>query len=111
MFKLRGHLLLFVAAVTRTGLTPLVWVDRLTRVLDECFGVTTGWAFQDATSGEPAKMSDFEEKIFDKLVVIQEERPDLIAPDIDVMEAYGLARSFRRGGGYNAGGKSRSCSS
>jgi hypothetical protein len=45
-FKLRGNmdqnLLLFVAAVTRTGLTPLVWVDRLTRVLDEFFGLTTG---------------------------------------------------------------------
>jgi len=99
-FKLRGNmdqnLLLFVAAVTRTGLTPLAWIDRLTGVLEEFFGLTTGWAFQDA-NGRPAKMSDFEEKIFDKLVAIQEERPDLIAPEIDVMDAYGLARSFRRG--------------
>ena len=41
-----------------------------------------------------AKMSDFEEKIFDKLLAIQEERPDLIAAEIDVLDAYGLARSF-----------------
>jgi hypothetical protein len=39
-------------------------------------------------------MSDFEEKIFDKLLAIQEERPDLIAAEIDVLDAYGLARSF-----------------
>jgi len=99
-FKLRSNmdqnLLLFVAAVTRTGLIRLVWVDRLTRVLDECFGLTTGWAFQDANGGR-AKMSDFEENIFDKLLAIQEERPDLIAPEIDMLDAYGLARSFRRG--------------
>jgi len=41
-----------------------------------------------------AKMSDFEEKIFDKLRAIQEERPDLIAAEIDVLDAYVLARSF-----------------
>ena len=42
-------------------------------------------------------MSDFKESVFDRLLEIQEERPDLIPQEFDVLEEYGLARSFRRG--------------
>jgi hypothetical protein len=43
------------------------------------------------------KMSDFSEILFATLLDIQGERDDLIAGDIDVLDAYGLARSLRRG--------------
>jgi hypothetical protein len=43
------------------------------------------------------KMSDFSEIFFATLLDIQGERDDLIAGDIDVLDAYGLARSLRHG--------------
>jgi hypothetical protein len=43
------------------------------------------------------KMSDFSETFFATLLDIQGERDDLIAGDIDVLDAYGLDRSLRRG--------------
>jgi hypothetical protein len=43
------------------------------------------------------KMSDFTETLFAALLDIQGERDDLIAGDIDVLDAYGLAKSLRRG--------------
>jgi hypothetical protein len=43
------------------------------------------------------KMSDFSETFFATLLDIQGERDDLIAGDIDVIDAYGLARSLRCG--------------
>ena len=42
-------------------------------------------------------MSALEEPIFGLLEEIQTERPDLIPEGIDIRDAYGLARSFRRG--------------
>jgi hypothetical protein len=89
------NLLLFVAAETRSGLKPLVWSDRLIDTLALC-GVNSGWAFQQA-NGAPQRMSEFEDVIFEGLSRVQTDRPDLIDPGIDVMEDYGLARSFRRG--------------
>jgi hypothetical protein len=98
-FKLRGNmeqnLLLFVAAETQSGLKPLLWANRLVETL-ESVGVVKGWAFQ-RSDGSPQHMSDFEEAIFDRLLQVQTDRPDLIDPGIDVLEAFGLARSFRRG--------------
>jgi hypothetical protein len=99
-FKLRGgmdqNLLLFLAAVTRSGIQALVWIDRLVEVLEREFEVTSGWAFQK-DNGAQLRMSDFEESIFDKFLEVQEKRPDLIPPEFDVLEEFGLARSFRRG--------------
>ena len=89
------NLLLFVAAETASGLQPLLWVQRLVDTL-EALGITTGWAFARA-NGSQARMSDYQEVIFDKLLSIQQEHPNLIAPGIDILEDYGLARSFRRG--------------
>jgi hypothetical protein len=40
------------------------------------------------------KTSDFSETFFATLLDIQGERDDLIAGDIDVLDAYGLARSL-----------------
>jgi hypothetical protein len=98
-FKLQGNmdqnLLLFVAAETASGLQPLLWIDRLIDILGKK-GVSTGWAFRDE-HGQQSKMSDFEDIMFDTLIVIQEECPGLIPETLDVLNACGLARSFRRG--------------
>jgi hypothetical protein len=104
-FKLRGNMdqnvLVFVAEETKSGLKPRLWVDRLIRVLEN-EGVTSGWAFQQP-DGSQTKMSDFNELVFEKLLEIQEIRPDVIAPELDVTEVIGLARSFRRGAVSQAG--------
>jgi hypothetical protein len=57
--------------------------------------IISGWAFQ--RDGKQMKMSDFSETLFATLLDIQGERDDLIAGDIDVLDAYGLARSLCHG--------------
>ena len=98
-FKLRGNmdqnLLVYVAAETASGLQPMVWVDRLVGLL-ESDGIVTGWCFQ-GSNGEQLRMHQFEDRIFGKLVDIQADSPHLIPAEMDVYEAFGLARSFRRG--------------
>jgi hypothetical protein len=98
-FKLRGNmdqnLLVYVAAETASGLKPLLWVDRLINLL-EGTGIVSGWLFQ-GPDGEQLKMRHFEERVFEKLLDIQSDCPHLIPGELDVYEAFGLARSFRRG--------------
>jgi hypothetical protein len=47
--------------------------------------------------GEVIQMSEYEETFYDVLHEIQEQRPDLIGPDVDIEQIYGFYRSFRRG--------------
>jgi len=88
---------------TASGLEPMVWVDRLVEEM-ELRGKVSGWAFIDGR-GNQARMGQFGELIYDQLIRIQETRPDLISPHLDVMEEYGLARSFRRGSNTQAQNK------
>jgi hypothetical protein len=53
-----------------------------------CFG---------AKDGDRAKASDFQIPIPEKLLEVQLGQPELISRDIEVVEEYGLLRSFRRG--------------
>ena len=98
-FKLRGNMdqcmLLFIAAETASGLKPLLWTDRLIESL-ESQGVTSGWAFCNE-DGHQLRMTDLEDLIFELLEEIQSEHPELISEDVDVCDACGMARSFRRG--------------
>ena len=43
------------------------------------------------------QMSEFLDSFFDMLLDIQQDRPDLIVPDIYVINKYGIPRSERRG--------------
>jgi hypothetical protein len=79
---------------THSKLQPGVWAQCLTTTLESC-DIVSGWAFH--RDGKQMKMSDFSETFFASLLDIQGERDDLIAGDIDVLDAYGLARSLRRG--------------
>jgi len=99
-FKLRGNMdqnmILFVVAETSSGLKPMLWADRLVDEL-ETYGIRDGWAYQ-TESGEQMKMSDFEEDVYSLLEEIQADVGlGLIPQGIEIREAYGLARSFRRG--------------
>lgn len=90
------NLLIPIAATTRSGLEPLKWAVRLIQELEE-EGVTSGWAFQD-DKGRQMKMSNLEERVFEKLQKAQDDVDSgLIPKEIDVEEDFGLARSFRRG--------------
>jgi hypothetical protein len=74
---------------TRPGLQPGIWTLRLIHAL-EALGVTNGWAYQ--REGRQMMMLEFSEELFELLLEIQKDRPDLIASDIDVLEAFGMAR-------------------
>jgi hypothetical protein len=62
--------------------------------LESC-GIVSGWLFQ--WDGKQMKMSDLSETLFATLLDTQGKRDDLIAGDIDVLDAYGLDISLRRG--------------
>jgi hypothetical protein len=90
----------------KSGLEPLLWINQLITVLEES-GVTTGWAFQNK-DGLQIQMRDYEDLTYEKLMMVQDRRPDLLLPDVKVTEDLllpdvkvtediGLARSFRRG--------------
>ena len=57
--------------------------------LEKC-GFRDGWSFQ--RSGKQIRMSEFGTYLFDMLLEVQRDRPDLIHSDIDVLEDFGLAR-------------------
>ena len=62
--------------------------------------ITSGWLFakrEGPRKGQRLESSHFEMDVLTILVEIQEERPDLIPSGLDVMDAYGTYRSFRRG--------------
>jgi hypothetical protein len=104
-FKARSQnqqsILIPIAYATASGLQPGKWGERLLQVLAE-FNVHTGWAFQDAR-GKQLPMSHFDEKFYDLLAQIKEEDPNLFTAEIDLLEDYHLARSFRRGATSRAG--------
>jgi hypothetical protein len=55
-----------------------------------------GLAFCDG-DGQVVKMSDYEAVFYEILHEIQNKRPDLIGPDVDIEQVYGFYRSFRWG--------------
>jgi hypothetical protein len=90
----RYHMLL-MASETASGLKVRQWLERLV-MLRERQGKYHGPAFCDE-AGEVARMSDYEEIFYEILRDIQDQRPDLIAPEVEVEQIYGFYRSFRRG--------------
>ena len=71
-----------IAWETRSGLNPGFCTLQLIDALGD-LGVTTGWEHQ--------------RKFFELLLEIQKDLAYLIATDIDVLEAFGMARPERRG--------------
>jgi hypothetical protein len=84
-----------IVAVTRSGLRPRLWMIRVVEAYRE-MGKVQGWVYRDA-NGAPAKQGAFEAEFFEILREIQVRRPELIHPDVDVPDVYGMSRSLRRG--------------
>jgi hypothetical protein len=63
-------------------------IPKGTLSLDTCFVI------QDGTK---MKVKAMEPKLHDRLEVIKAKRPDLINPETEVQEEYGVSRSFRLG--------------
>ena len=64
--------------------------------MNETKGRRNGPAFSDA-DGRVERGAIYEAKILDALLIIQEKFPRLIPPSVNVVEEYGIFRSFRRG--------------
>jgi hypothetical protein len=88
-------ILVFLPAVTDSGLRPALWLDRLVKVL-ESLGIFSGRLFQ-GTQGKQHSMSSFSEEFYRILFVIHEDNPSLFKPTMDIMKDYHITRSLRRG--------------
>lgn len=84
-----------LCSTTSSGLEVEKWVRRLVQC-QQHFGRCHGPAFTTLI-GSPAYTHTFEMGILDRLQAIQARHPELISPDVQVHDEYGLSRSFRRG--------------
>jgi hypothetical protein len=98
-FKARSNaekkILVFLSAITDSGLRPVLWLKRLVQLLEN-LGIFSGWLFQ-GPQGEQRSMTSFSEEFYRILFAIRDEDPSLFEPTMDIMEDYHLARSLRRG--------------
>ena len=90
----RYHLVL-LAPVTQSGLRMRYWLEQLVEVRAR-EGRTRGPAFCDAM-GKMVYSGVYESRFFEILSEIQEVNKELIPETVDVVEDYGIGRSFRRG--------------
>jgi hypothetical protein len=88
------HLMPIVATTDR-GLQPRKWIGRLLQIYD-LKGIAHGPLFRNKLGGR-ARAGDFEDRFFERLDCVKEQRPDLMTSNEDVREEYGVFRSFRRG--------------
>ena len=86
--------------VTKTGIEIRKWLEAVV-VARESEGRSHGPAFCDAM-GLPVESGVYEATFHEMLIRIQIRLPDLIAPEINVREEYGISRSFRRGSDTHA---------
>ena len=90
----RWHLMLS-ASITGSGFKVRKWISRLVDIL-KSERKNSGPAFCHA-SGLVIKTSEIDGEFHAQLELIQDRRPDLIAPNVDVREEYSVYRSLRRG--------------
>jgi len=90
-----GYHLTPLIARTNSGLEIERWVKRLAWA-KETQGILHGPMFSHH-KGEILDERWLELEILERIAVIQQERPDIVKPDVLVHEEYGISRSFRRG--------------
>ncbi len=90
----RYHLIPLVST-TQSGLQVKLWIERLIEVRRK-EGRIQGPAFCDR-SGLPIKSFVYQEALAERLHLIQGRSPGVIPPDVDILEDFGVSRSFRRG--------------
>jgi hypothetical protein len=83
--------------VTQSGIKVRVWMTRLF----QCYlqlGISTGPLFRTvATATMPAKTKELDVIFHKYMLMVQDQHPNLLGPEIDVVVAYSLRRSLRRG--------------
>lgn len=96
----RYHIIPLANETGRSHIPVRKWIERLIsmRAME---GRTNGPAFCDK-DGRVARSTDYEELMHDVLRQVQDERPDLIPPDMDVIDVYGISRSLRQGSNTTA---------
>ena len=90
----RYHLIL-LAPETQSGIRMRYWLEKLVeaRLVE---GRTRGPALCD-DKGQVSYSSIYEPSFHEVLIEVQAKRMDLIPTSVDVVEDYGVGRSFRRG--------------
>jgi hypothetical protein len=90
-----GYHLTPLSAKTTSGLEIERWVKRLAWA-KERQGITHGPAFSHS-QGSILDDRWLELEILDRIARVQQRRPDVVKPDVQVHEEHGISRSFRRG--------------
>ena len=95
--RLVGERVFLVPCVreTSSGLKPALWLGRMLDALAD-LGTYSGY-MMSRDDGRKARLRDYETDFIKYLTEVQDGRPDLIPESVDVGDAYGLARSGRRG--------------
>ena len=88
-----GCYMIPIAGTTNSGIKMFSWTQRFLIHMAEQ-GFVDGWAFR-RPDGTRAKASDYRNNIFRKLEIIQESS-NLIDPECNVWEDFGVQRSGRR---------------
>ena len=83
-----------LVAMSKSGLQVKTWANRLIEVRKSGHQLR-GPAFADVRTGE-VRVDWFEREILDHFQSVQQRRPDVIPADVQVLEEYGMSRSFRR---------------
>jgi hypothetical protein len=83
-----------LAATTNSGLKVREWIRRLVGV-KEVMGKLNGPAFQDDV-GDILSSQVIEGALREWLHLLKETKPGLVPMDVDVLENFGISRSFRR---------------
>lgn len=84
-----------LAERTASCINLCLWVGRLVE-LKLSQGLERGSAFSNRV-GQPIDTRWLELELLNRLHLIQGERADLIPPEVNVHDGYGISRSFRRG--------------
>ena len=83
-----------MAVTSGSGLTPGIWAIRCCN-MQRLAGHRNGRLF---TMNQPnGKLCEFEQAFYTVLEEVQGRRPDLISPQVEVRDDYGILRSLRRG--------------
>jgi hypothetical protein len=84
-----------LALKTNSGIFVHYWISKLL-ALRRQQGRTSGPAFL-GPKGEKVKAGHFSQSFLSRFLEIQKQRPDIIPDNVDVLEEYGMSRSWRKG--------------
>jgi hypothetical protein len=90
----RYHMMV-MARESRSGIVGGIWADQAVEV-NQSIDHDKGWVFTKGRARQ-AKIANFEDEFINRLEGLRTVRPGLFEPRIDILAAYSLFRSLRRG--------------